>query len=100
VSWTHARGTSNGITVRIVALDGSRERRQVLLKMMLWVLKALRVIDNNLSDILEQIDLAQNDMTLGIEKTIPRTEFDNEITADVSVFIIQSSLLITHGPPT
>lgn len=70
------------------------------MKMMLWVLKALRVIDNNLSDILEQIDLAQNDMTLGIEKTIPRTEFDNEITADVSVFIIQSSLLITHGPPT
>lgn len=41
---------------------------QVLLKMMLWILKALRVIDNNLSDILEQIDLAQNDMTLGIEK--------------------------------
>lgn len=59
------------MTVRIVALDGSRERRyglQVLLKMMLWVLKALRVIDNNLGDILEEIDLAQNDMTLGIEK--------------------------------
>jgi hypothetical protein len=70
-SWLQARGTSNGMTVRIVALDGSRERRyglQVLLKMMLWVLKALRVIDNNLGDIVEEIDLAQNDMTLGIEK--------------------------------